>query len=173
MKRFPLFCTVLLFIVMCASLSFWGLRMFKPAARDVVLPEADAGSGLVLGGWGSVFGASKAAPSGGNFVLKGIILARNPRESVAIVSVNEKPNVAVRVGREISEGVTVKEVSADYVIISDNGAEQRVDLPKNAPRNLITPNFEQGVAPRTGFQSKSVLQEVAPIVNAASLPAAN
>jgi len=134
MKRWPLITSFALFIVLCASAAYWAMQLFKPPQRAVTAPlqssqpapRLDTAAGL-LGGRASVAVAS-------NFQLKGVVVASDPAESVAILAANGKPAQAVRTNAQVVPGVTVKEVHKRYVLLSENGAVKRVELPENAKR---------------------------------------
>ncbi|MBI5429356.1 MAG: hypothetical protein HY938_02735 [Nitrosomonadales bacterium] len=134
MKRLPLITTFALFIALCISAAYWTMQLFKPPVRAIAAPpqasqpapRLDAAAGL-LGGRTSFAVAS-------NFQLKGVVVASDPAESVAILSANGKPAQAVRTHREVVPGVTVTEVQRDHVLLSEGGMVKRVELPKDAKR---------------------------------------
>jgi general secretion pathway protein C len=66
--------------------------------------------------------------------LKGVVVASNPAESIAILAANGKPARAIRVDADVVPGVTVKEVNRRYVLLSVGGVITRVELPENARR---------------------------------------
>jgi general secretion pathway protein C len=133
MKRWPLVASFLLFILLCASIAYWALQLFKPPLRPVAAPQQVAAAEVrpeeaagLLGGSG---GASSSA---GNYQLRGVIFSGTPADSVAILSAEGKPAQAIRAGSEVVPGVTVKEVHPAYVLLADNGTTRRVDLPEEA-----------------------------------------
>jgi len=134
MKRWPLITTFLLFIALCISAAYWAMQLFKPPQRVVAAspqtsqpaPRMDAAAGL-LGGRSSFAVAS-------NFQLKGVVVASNPAESIAILSANGKPAQSIRINAEVAPGVSVKEVHKGYVLLSVGGAMKRVELPADARR---------------------------------------
>ncbi|MCU6433149.1 hypothetical protein LPB67_05085 [Undibacterium sp. Jales W-56] len=129
MKRVPLIVSFLMFIVVCMSLSFWGIQLFKPKPRAVAVPSQVVAFEPGAGQWGNIFGASQIAQAASNYQLKGVILARRMNDSVAIVSANGKPAQAVGINQELSAGITLQEVHAQYILISENGIIKRVELP--------------------------------------------
>jgi general secretion pathway protein C len=141
MKRWPLLASFVLFIALCASAAYWAMQLFKPPLRPVAAPprvakadiRPDAAAGLFGGG------GPKAAVAT-NYQLRGVIVSGNGRDSVAILSEEGKPALAVRINTEISPGVTVKEVHRDYVLLSEGGATKRVELPESvkAQANVAT-----------------------------------
>lgn len=134
MKRLPLFTSFILFIALCASAAYWVMQWFNPPVRAVAAPlpvtqtapRLDAAAGL-LGGRSSIATAS-------NFQLTGVVVASNPAESVAILTMDGKPPKSVRTNAEIKPGITVKEVQRGYVLLSEGGTIKRVELPKDAKR---------------------------------------
>jgi general secretion pathway protein C len=134
MKRWPLITSFVLFVALCASAAYWAMQLFKPAHRAVVqppqssytAPKLDAAAGL-LGGRSSFAVASE-------FQLKGVVVASNPAESIAILSANGKPAQSIRINAEVAPGVSVKEVHKGYVLLSVGGAMKRVELPADTRR---------------------------------------
>ncbi|SNS18486.1 type II secretion system protein C (GspC) [Noviherbaspirillum humi] len=137
MKRWPVLASFILFLALCATLAYWGMQLFKPPLRPVAAPPQAAAPEVRPESASSLFGgrAAKAAVAS-NYQLRGVIMSGSPRDSVAIISADGKPPQAVRAGREISPGVTVKEVHRDYVLVAENGAPKRVELPESAKAQL-------------------------------------
>jgi general secretion pathway protein C len=133
MKRLPLVASFVLFILLCASIAYWGLQLFKPPLRPVAPPPRAVKSDLDPQAAATLFGgrAGKVGVAS-NYQLQGVVMSGTADESVAILSANGKPALAVRVDAEVAPGVTVKEVHRDYVLLSDSGAIKRVELPENA-----------------------------------------
>jgi general secretion pathway protein C len=133
MKRLPLVASFLLFILLCASIAYWGLQLFKPPLRPVAAPPRVAKSDIDPQAAATLFGgrAGKVAVAS-NYQLKGVIMSGSADESIAILSADGKPAQAVRVDTEVAPGVTVKEVHRDYVLLSDGGTVKRVELPESA-----------------------------------------
>lgn len=134
MKRWPIFFSFVLFIALCVSAAYWAMQWFNPPVRAVAAPlpvtppapRLDAAAGL-LGGRSSITTAS-------NFQLTGVVVASNPAESVAILTMDGKPPKSVRTNEEIKPGVKVKEVQRGYVLLSEGGTIKRVELPKDTKR---------------------------------------
>jgi len=126
MKRISLITSIVLFIVLCVSTSFWVLQFMKPEARKIVAPPVAKPVASVESVAG-LFGGALAVNS--NYQLKGIVLANPTNQSEAIVAVDGKAPQAVTVNKEISPGVKLSEVHSNYVLILDNGVSKRVDLP--------------------------------------------
>jgi len=136
MKRWPLIATFVLFIAVCVSAAYWAMQLFKPPLRafaappQIVLPapKLDAAAGL-LGGHSNAVVAS-------NFQLKGVVVASNPAESVAILAANGKPAKAIRTNAEVIPGVTVQEVNRHYVLLLEGGVVKRVELTVDAKAQM-------------------------------------
>ena len=151
-RRLPELLSLFLFMLLCACVAYWVMQLDKPTSRAVVaLPQTEntqvdltTASGL-FGGRGTVTVAS-------NYQLKGILVANNADDSVAIISADGQPSRAVREGKEYLPGTSLKEVHPTYVMLSEGGVLKRVTLPENLPPRL---------APSTGF----------PIVAPAQAPA--
>jgi general secretion pathway protein C len=142
MTRGRLVLSFLLFIALCASIAYWGLQLYDPPLRPVAAPEQSQAAAPRIEAAAAVFGGQASAPAT-NFQLRGVIVSGTPRESVAIIAEEGKPPKAYRVNTEIVPGVKVQEVHPQYVVISDGGAQKRVELP--AARNAS----QGGIAART------------------------
>jgi general secretion pathway protein C len=131
MKRMSIVYTLLAVIALSASLAYWGLQLFKPAPRPQVAaaqpqmpePAIDAAAGL--------FGGQSVAVVS-SYQLKGVVAAVPARDGVAIIAADGKPAQAYKVGQEIAPGVTVKEVAAHFITLSEGGVAKRIDLPADA-----------------------------------------
>jgi general secretion pathway protein C len=132
MKRLPLLVSFLLFIALCACIAYWALQLFKPPVRAVAAPPRETRLEPSPEAAASLFGGRPAKTAvASNYQLRGIIVA-GPRDSVAIISADGKPAQAVRVGMELAPGVMIKEVNRDHVMVTENGANKRVELPESA-----------------------------------------
>ncbi len=144
MKRWPLITSFVLFIALCVSAAYWAMQMFNPPLRAVAAPpQSVVQAGPPLDAAAGLLGGHSNAVVASNFQLKGVVVASNPAESVAILAANGKAAQAVRVNSQVLPGVTVKEVNKHYVLISENGVMKRVDLPADAKAQLrvgISPN---------------------------------
>jgi general secretion pathway protein C len=169
MKRLPLVASFLLFILLCASIAYWGLQLFKPPLRPVAAPPHAAKSDIDPEAAATLFGgrAGKAAVAS-NYQLKGVVMSGSADESVAILSANGKPAQAVRIDTEVAPGVTVKEVHRDYVLLSDGGTVKRVELPENA-KSEVNPATVSPVRSQPQAQSAPAVQRTPIPVPAAAV----
>lgn len=131
MKRLPLIVTVLAVVLLSASLAYWGLQLFKPPQRAIAAPPPPPPMGVNLDAAKGLFGGQVTVAVVSNYQLKGVVAARG-NDSAAIISVDTQPALAIAIGKEVVPGVTVKEVHARHVIISEGGVNKRLDLPSDA-----------------------------------------
>jgi len=134
MKRMPLITSFVLFIALCASAAYWAMQLYEPAARPVAAPPATDLPAPEPESAATLFGGHSTAVIASNFQLKGVVMASNPADSVAILAANGKKPQAVRTNAEVMPGVTVKEVQRDHVLLSEGGVTKRIDLPQDAKR---------------------------------------
>ena len=129
----PLLITFLLFIALCASAAYWGLQLVRPPARPLAVPVVAAPAELPLDVAALLFGGRpQAVGAASNYQLKGVVVAANGRESVAILSADGKPAQAVGLNTEFQPGVSVREVHSQYILLSEGGVMKRVTLPDGA-----------------------------------------
>ena len=126
MKRLPLLFTLLALIFLAVSATYWGMQLYKPQQRPIVaaapasLPEPSPDAAATL------FGGQPVANVATNYQLTGIVSAG--RDSVAIIVADGQPPKALKIGRELAPGVSVSEVHARYVMLSEGGVMKRIDL---------------------------------------------
>ena len=121
-----------LFIALCISSAYWAMQLFKPPVRSVAAPPLAAQPAPSLDAAAGLFGGRSTAAVASNFQLKGVVVASNPADSVAILAENGKPAHTIRINDEVAPGATVKEINRHYVLISEGGVIKRVELPENA-----------------------------------------
>ena len=128
MKRLSAALSLLLFLALCASLTYWLLRWLAPASRPVAAPPVAQRPMPPLSAAYALFGGN---PHGGGTTvqLRGIIHADRAAESVAIIAVEGKPPRALQIRSEVTPGVQLKEIRARTVILSERGADREVILP--------------------------------------------
>ncbi|MES2126941.1 MAG: type II secretion system protein N [Pseudomonadota bacterium] len=129
MKRLPFILSLLAVIALSASLTYWGLQFYKPAERPLAAPPAPAAHEAPIDAAAFLLGGQAAAQAS-NYQLTGVVAAG--RDSVAILIANGKPAKAVKLGKEIEPGVTVKEVQPRYVMLVEGGVAKRIDLATDA-----------------------------------------
>jgi len=130
-KRLPEFLSLLLFMLLCACTAYWVMQLIKPPLRAVTAPpqaeQAQVDVSLAAG----LFGGRGTVTVASNYQLLGVVAAKKNEDSVAILSADGKPAQAVRQGKELLPGTSIKEVHATYVLLSEGGVLKRVMLPED------------------------------------------
>ena len=133
MKRLPVILSFILFIALCASAAYWALQLIRPPLRPMAAPALAVVAEVRLDSAAGLFGGRPVAQAvASNYQLKGVVVAANGRESVAILSADGKPAQAVRINVEVQPGVMIKEVHPQYILLSEGGVIKRVALPEAA-----------------------------------------
>ena len=126
MKRLPVLSTLLALIFLAVSATYWGMQLYKPKQRPIAaagpasLPEPSPDAAATL------FGGQAMANVATNYQLTGIVAAG--RDSVAIIVADGQPPKALKVGRELAPGISISEVHARYIMLSEGGVMKRIDL---------------------------------------------
>ena len=131
MKRWPLVATFVLFIAACVSAAYWAMQLFKPPLRPVAAPPQTVQTAPRLDAAAALFGGRLTIAVASNFQLKGVVVAGNAAESIAILAAGGKPAQVVRTNEEVAPGVKVTEVHPRYVLLSEGGVVKRVELPED------------------------------------------
>jgi general secretion pathway protein C len=129
MRQLPTLTSFVVFLALCASITYWLLQWMAPASRPLAtpiqaeypLPDVSAAADL--------FGGANEALGALPIQLKGIILANHPNESVAIIALNGKPARALKASAVVSDGILIKQITAGGVILVDHDTEHPLSLP--------------------------------------------
>ena len=141
-KRLPLLLSLIGVILLAASLAYWILQLYQPPQRPLAAVPLAAVPEPAVDAAATLFGGQLAVATATNYQLTGVVSAG--RDSVAIIVADGSPAKALKVGKELSPGVTLAEVYPRYVMLSDGGVMKRVDLaPDTKP---AAPMGGQGVA---------------------------
>jgi general secretion pathway protein C len=131
MKRWSLAATFVLFIAACVSAAYWAMQLFKPPLRPVAAPPQTVQIAPRLDAAAALFGGRPTIAVASNFQLKGVVVAGNAAESIAILAAGGKPAQVVKANEEVAPGVKVTEVHPRYVLLSEEGVVKRVELPED------------------------------------------
>ncbi len=143
-KRLPLIVSFVLFMLLCGSATFWFIHLFKtPAARPVAAIPTNSSGEISIDAATRLFGGQLTVATASNYQLKGVIAGRDGTYGAAIIVADGKPAQALPVGRELSPGVSLKEVHPQYVMLSENGALKRINLPEAKGAQLESANLAQ------------------------------
>ena len=138
MKRWPLVATFVLFIAVCVSAAYWAMQLFKPPLRPVAAPPQTVQIAPRLDAAAALFGGRPTIAVASNFQLKGVVVAGNAAESIAILAAGGKPAQVVKTNEEVAPGVKVTEVHPRYVLLSEGGVVKRVELPEDMKGRVRT-----------------------------------
>lgn len=127
-QRAPAIVSFLLFLLLCASIAYWLLLWLAPEPRPVAAPPQAERTLPPVTAAANLFGGQPQAGMA-NVQLRGIIHAGRAEGSVAIIAAEDKPTRALRVGAEVLPGLTVKEINARTVVLSERGLEKELSLP--------------------------------------------
>ncbi|MES3020676.1 MAG: type II secretion system protein N [Pseudomonadota bacterium] len=125
MKRLPEISTFAAVLALSASLTYWGMEMYKPKERPLAVAEQAAVAEPSPEAAAGLFGGQPASTAS-NYQLTGVIAAG--RDSAAIIIADGKPAQAIKIGKDVVPGVTVVEVHPRYVMLSENGMRKRVEI---------------------------------------------
>ena len=128
MKRLPQLTSLLAVVALSVSLAYWAMQLFKAPQRPINPPPVPVVQDASVEAGASLFGGQVSVATASNYQLKGVVAASNGRGSVAIISSDGKPSVALPEGAEVAPGVTVQEVHARHVLLLDGGVSKRIDL---------------------------------------------
>lgn len=132
MQRAPALVAFLLFVALCASLAYWLLQWLAPAPRAVAAPPESTRPLPPVAAAAALFGGRPTDAGGTALQLRGILQVGRSGNSVAIIAAEGRPPRTVAVDAEVLPGVTVKEIQARTVVLSERGAERELSLPSFA-----------------------------------------
>ncbi len=143
MKRLPLIVSILIVVALSSSLAYWGVELSKKPQRPIATPVAQIETEAPVDGAASMFGGQAVQVAVSNYQLKGVV-ASGGSGSVAILAIDGKPPRALPVGAEVATGITVKEVQARFVLLSEGGVIKRIELAADPTRAPDQPGIGGG-----------------------------
>jgi len=168
MKRLPLLLSFFAVIVLAASLAYWALQLYRPQQRPLAAAPPAAMPEPSVDAAASLFGGQAAALAT-NYQLTGVISAG--RDSAAILVAEGKPPQALKVGKELAPGVSIKEVHPRYVMLSEGGVLKRVDIATDTKAGLAMSSPGAGAQqPEPQPPMPAPAQEMAPAAAPAATP---
>lgn len=132
MKRLPIVLSFLLFLTLCASVTYWLLQWMAPATRPLIAPVPVERALPEITSAANLFGGNAEAVSTVSIQLSGIIMANHLADSVAIIALPGKPARSLHVNAEVIEGLVVKKINPRSVVLSERGVDREVRLPEFA-----------------------------------------
>jgi len=114
-------------------LAYWTWMAFAPRAEPRLSPAAEAATRAASAQ--GLFGGSPrdraaTAPAGRAIRLFGIVAATGDHPGYAVVRLEARSSLAVRVGENIAPGIRLVEVHPDHVVLDRNGARETLDWPR-------------------------------------------
>ena len=134
--------TAMLVIALGLQLAWWTWQLVLPGWKNTVATPAPTAAAVPLAFGRQLFGdrdgtiASAGTPAvSGSVRLKGVFAVDGRTLSAAVVNLGGKDQT-VRLNQELSPGLKLIEVQPEFIIISRNGARERIDLERfvAAPR---------------------------------------
>jgi general secretion pathway protein C len=132
MKRLPVISSFVLFLMLCASITYWILQWMAPATRPLIVPVPEERALPEMSAAANLFGGNAEAVSAIAVQLSGIIMANRGADSVAIIALPGKPARSLHVNAEVIEGLVVKKINSRSVVLSERGVDREVRLPEFA-----------------------------------------
>ena len=140
MKYISQTCSVFLFLLWCASLTYWTLFFTTQPTHKVALSSMNEMPQVVLSDAMSLFGGSSNNESRFPLFLRGVILSSESGASLAIIGAPGAPQKLIQRGAELMPGITLQEIHANYIILLDHGLRREVPLSSfsSSPPSSIT-----------------------------------
>ena len=129
MRRIRALATPALLLILIGSITAWALYFLKPVSLPVaalVTQPAEVTPSLAVAA--DLFGRADGATAAVNIELRGVILGNPHAASIAIVIPEGGTVREVKTGAEIVDGVTIKEIHNQHIILQDHGLSRTVSL---------------------------------------------
>lgn len=155
MKKISLICSILLFLLWCASLAYWGIYFTTPPTRKVTLLSESAIREVALSDAESLFGGAMNHASSLPFFLKGVIVSTKSDTSLAIIGAAknteslEPKQRFIQPHAEIIPGVTLQEVYTTHIVVSDHGLRRELPLSTMQSSTLLPNSTRVGATEMT------------------------
>jgi hypothetical protein len=139
-------------------LARWTWLLFAPHTLSTLPPKPETAgeTAATLFGVAAASGVAETTASVmPNVRLVGVFTGK---QAFAVLRLDEKKQLGVALGEEVSKGVKLVEVAADHVLLELNGVRQRVNLENKfadskgivvappSPTSFAPPNAEQAMA---------------------------
>ncbi len=128
-KRLPVLTSFVLFLALCAALTYWLLQWFAPVPRAVAALPRSEQSMPPIAAAANLFGGHAEGNAVSNVQLRGIVRSGGATGSRAIIAAEGHPARVMALEAEIMPGMTIKEIHERSVVLTDHGAERELSLP--------------------------------------------
>jgi general secretion pathway protein C len=131
---------LLLIAATLASAAYWISRLRALTKTDnAATGQLATPSEVNLHAVEALFGVQPTAlHSAGSLRITGVVIAPDPKDSIAIVIESGRPARALRTGAEIGQGLHLAEVHRRYVMVSDGTQQSRIEIPERGGTNPAT-----------------------------------
>ena len=149
MKRLPIMSSFLLFLMLCASITYWLLQWMAPATRPLIVPVPEERALPEMSAAANLFGGNAEAVSTIAVQLSGIIMANRGADSVAIMAIEGNPSRSLHINDELRDGLVLEEIKPTSVVLSSLAGKQEVALPSQRKVSSINeePHFSKEKRP--------------------------
>ncbi len=128
MKKISQACSAFLFLLICTSLTYWGLFFMAPTSQKVSLLNENDNYEVSLAEARSLFGGGSNNESRLPLILRGVILSGRPSDSVAIVGVAGSAPRLIRPDAEFMPGLVLQEIHTKHIVVLDHGWRREIPL---------------------------------------------
>jgi general secretion pathway protein C len=109
------------------------------AVAQSAQPQPGAGAARSVFGAPAAESTAKRAPIASGLVLLGVFSSPEPGAGRAILGMQGSRPVTVTAGESIADGVELREVHADHVIVLRQGMPERIELQRGGSRASSAP----------------------------------
>lgn len=120
---------VFLSLVLLATLSYWGRELFFTPLPVKTEPLKYSAAAPDLSALKRLFGGGAAEQSSRSYQLTGVLADLGTQGGVALIGIDGSLARPVGQGEELLPGVTVAQIHAGFVVLSENGVMRQVMLP--------------------------------------------
>ena len=128
MKKISQTCSAFLFLLICASLTYWGLYFMAPTSQKLSLLSENDNYEVSLAEAKSLFGGGANNEGRLPLILRGVILSGKSSESMAILGVAGSLPRLIRRDTEFMPGLVLQEIHTKHVVVLDHGWRREIPL---------------------------------------------
>ncbi len=139
-------------------LARWTWLLFAPHTLSVLPPKPEATGEAAAALFGVVTASGETETKNSAMPNVRLVGVFTGKQAFAVLRLDEKKQLGVALGEEVSKGVKLVEVAADHVLLELNGARQRVNLENKfaeskgmvverpSQPSVVVPSVEQATA---------------------------
>lgn len=128
MKKISQASSMFIFLLWCASLTYWTLFFTTPASNKAALLSPNDMDHISLSDATSLFGGGANNESRFPLFLSGVILSSDSGASLAIIGAPGSRQRFIRRDAELMPGIILQEIHAKYIVVLDHGLRREVPL---------------------------------------------